>query len=148
MIPTASMTLNEARDMKTRAIERAKALNIVEMVYFLLDTDPSTNGEDYVDKKNKGTEEYRFQRSRPLPGSGYILKGTLTGKQQHKLIVCLASNTTEIVFDFQKDYHKESYRTFREGSWVQVLQGNYEALRYRLENTDLINLSSNFSPIE
>ncbi len=156
MKPIQAMTTNEAREMKARAIERAKALEIVKMVHYLLGNDPTTNGEDYKTLSANDQEKYKVEpvdprfRGRPLPGSGLLMSGTLISLDQYILSVHWHYNPTERVFHYERNRAgpPEVYHTFREGSWVSVLRGNYNAVKWRKENADLIEISGNFSPVE
>ncbi len=152
MKPIASLTLNEAQEMKAKAIVRAKGLEIVKMVLYLLTLDATTDGQRYELANRKQKKEMEpvdpSYRGRPLPGSGLMLKGTLRNDSHYTLVVCYAYNDSERVFYYEKDHGTEAYHVFREGSWVSVLKGNYDAVRYKEENADLVSISRNFTPVE
>ena len=101
------------------------------------------------ESEGQGEEIEPYYKARPLPGSGLMLTGTLRTDDQFIVTVSYAYNTSERVFFYEKERHQvETYHIFREGSWVPVLKGNYDAVKFREENAPLIHISKNFSPVE
>lgn len=129
-----AMSKEQADQLRLQAIERAKELDIVGAVKYLLENDPLRNNMD------------KTHKTRPLPGTGLMLHGRFGSNLSYSLSVANAYNETERLFLFEKSVGNERFRVFKDGSWVQVLLGAVEAQRFEIDNADVLEIVRNFAP--
>jgi hypothetical protein len=129
-----NITNDQAVGMKDKAIARAVELELVRKAKFLIESDPRIPDG--------------IQRSTALPGSGLLIKLSKTSEAQFTVEIVSADNPTARVFWYKRDYSNETYVVFRDGSWVEVLNGFYKKLRFELEHSFVLEIIKNFAPIE
>lgn len=132
-MPT-NITDKEAREIRAKAIAKAKNLKVADLVCYMLASDVAI--------------KEGITSTRALPGSGYIMRGVFWGENDYDISVTNVDNPSEYVFRYTKGDANERIVVFRDGPWVLTLIKAAEALKYELENSDAIKILNNFAPMK
>jgi hypothetical protein len=132
-------TLEDAKLMRSRALEQAKGLEIDKMIRYLLKNARNVS-KIYAKDTAPGDPNINYFRM-PIPGSGVVITMS-PGKS-----AVGAHNAENGTTYFQAYNDGKDIRIFRNGAWVQTLQITYLEVRWHVENPETADLVKRFSNV-